>query len=81
MGSERETRSGYTHCRSRDCMEIVVSDNMASPDYCDDCRKAGCHEKVNAPDCECDNPHAYGGIDGSDHCGDPRCCGKLTTKP
>lgn len=52
------TTSGYTHCACRDCFEIVVSDDMSSPDFCEDCLAAGCE-----PDSECCSPHAYGGCD------------------
>lgn len=54
MGKPKE--SGYTHCACRDCFEIVVSDDMANPDFCDDCIEVGCE-----PDHECSSPHAYGG--------------------
>jgi hypothetical protein len=40
--------SGYTHCACRDCMNEVVSDDMAHPDLCSDCEEAGCE-----PDSEC----------------------------
>jgi len=67
--------SGYTYCRCRDCFVVVVSDDDTNPDYCDDCIKAGCHEKPGLPEVSCDNPHSYGGLDGAGHCGDPECCG------
>jgi hypothetical protein len=47
MSSERPM-SGYTHCACRDCMETVMSDDMAHPDLCSDCEEAGCE-----PDSEC----------------------------
>lgn len=34
--------SGYTHCRCRDCFEIVVSDDMDDPDLCSECELACC---------------------------------------
>lgn len=34
--------SGYTHCACRDCFEIVVSNDMEQPDFCDECVEAGC---------------------------------------
>ena len=36
--------SGYTHCACRDCFEIVVSNDMANPDFCDECIEAGCSD-------------------------------------
>lgn len=48
-------KSGYTHCRCRDCFDVVVSDDMADPDFCADCEEAGCEE-----DGECQRPDAYG---------------------
>ena len=53
--------SGYTHCPCRDCFEIVVSDNMDAPDYCDGCKKAGCpdYQGVKGMPQECQNPEAY----------------------
>jgi len=53
--------SGYTHCRCRDCFEIVVSDDMDNPGYCDGCRKAGCpdYQGVKGMTQECQNPDAY----------------------
>lgn len=47
--------SGYTQCACRDCFEIVVSNDMAHPDFCEGCREAGCE-----PDQECQRPDAYG---------------------
>ena len=54
--------SGYTQCKCRDCFEIVVSDDMDNPDFCDDCIKAGCpdyqgHKGLSQ---ECQRPDAYG---------------------
>lgn len=40
--------SGYTHCACRDCFEVVMSNDMANPDLCDNCSEAGCE-----PDSEC----------------------------
>lgn len=39
--------SGYTGCACRDCMETVVSNDMARPDYCDDCSDAGCPDSLS----------------------------------
>ena len=53
--------SGYTHCRCRDCFEIVVSDDMSVPDYCDECVEAGCpdYQGVEGMSQECQRPDAY----------------------
>lgn len=48
-------KSGYTQCGCRDCFEIVVSDDMSSPDFCDECTEAGCEH-----DSECSRDDAYG---------------------
>lgn len=48
--------SGYTACKCRDCFEIAVSDDMNNPDFCHECREAGCEA-----DQECRRPDAYGG--------------------
>jgi len=53
------TESGYTYCGCRDCLETVVSDDMANPDLCDDCAAAGC-SLGNEDGGECCNPEAYG---------------------
>ena len=53
--------SGYTYCGCRDCFEIVVSSDMASPDLCDDCAEAGCDGG------ECDAAGASGGGDETAH--------------
>jgi hypothetical protein len=53
--------SGYTHCACRDCFEIVVSNDMAKPDYCDDC-KDECGPE-NSTFAECQAQKAYGGVD------------------
>ena len=47
--------SGYTYCKCRDCFEIVVSNDMENPDFCDECEKAGCEENQ-----ECQRQDAYG---------------------
>lgn len=53
--------SGYTHCRCRDCFETVVSDDMSDPDYCDECKEAGCpdYQGVEGMSQECQRPDAY----------------------
>lgn len=35
-------QSGYTPCACRDCMDITVSSDMASPELCSECTDAGC---------------------------------------
>ena len=36
--------SGYTYCACPECFEIVVSNDISNPDYCDECIEAGCPE-------------------------------------
>lgn len=45
--------SGYTHCACRDCFEPVVSNDMANPDYCEDCTEHQCDGG------ECQAPEVY----------------------
>ena len=54
--------SGYTQCKCRDYFKIVVSDDMGNPDFCDDCKKAGCPDYQGVKDMsqECQRPDAYG---------------------
>ena len=52
--------SWYTHCKCRDCFEIAVSDDQNNPDFCHECREAGCEA-----DQECQRLGAYGGDDDS----------------
>ncbi len=49
--------SGYTNCKCRDCFETAVSDDMAEPDFCNDCEDAGCP----GGEAECEASGAYGG--------------------
>lgn len=46
--------SGYTHCACRDCMDTVVSKNMARPELCSDCHAAGCGDAgaTTWPECQ-----------------------------
>lgn len=59
--------SGYTHCACRDCFELVVSNDMSKPDFCSDCKKAGCPDYQGQPGMsqECQRPDAYGDDDDS----------------
>lgn len=34
--------SSYTDCRCRDCFEIAISNDRASPDFCWECEENGC---------------------------------------
>ena len=45
------TKSGYTHCACRDCLEVVTSSDIANPEFCDQCVEAGCEL-----DAECCDP-------------------------
>lgn len=47
--------SGYTHCACRDCSAIVVSDDVADPNFCAECIECGCEH-----DEDCSRPDAYG---------------------
>lgn len=60
--------SGYTYCACRDCFEIVVSDNAVYPDFCDDCKRAGCpdYQGVKGMSQECQRLSAYGVDDDED---------------
>ena len=64
--------SGYTYCHCRDCMEILVSNDMTSPDFCDNCTKAGCpdYQGVKGMSQECQSPDTYGGDNDGSHEGD-----------
>jgi len=67
--------SGYTHCKCRDCFEIVVSDNQDHPDFCDECRKAGCpdYQGVKGLSQECQRLDAYESLEyGDDELEAPR---------
>jgi len=37
-----DPRSGVTKCRCRDCFDTVYSADTASPDFCPQCKEAGC---------------------------------------
>lgn len=50
--------SGYTYCACRDCFEIVVSNDMARPDYCDEC-EGNCGPEHSLSE-ECQAEGAYG---------------------
>lgn len=43
--------SGYTDCACRDCFDIAVSNDMDSPDLCNECETAGCDPEG---ECECE---------------------------
>lgn len=51
-------KSGYTECACPDCMEIAVSNDMAHPDMCSDCKDAGC---TGEGECWC--TEAYESVD------------------
>ena len=50
--------SGYTHCKCLDCFEIVVSEDMADPDYCDNCAGHCGPERSTSSECQAET--AYG---------------------
>ncbi len=52
-------QSGYTPCKCRDCMEIAISDDMASPDYCNACEGVCGPEFAFSSECQAEG--AYGG--------------------
>lgn len=41
--------SGYTDCRCRDCMDLVVSDEINAPEFCHACEEAGCPDYQGSP--------------------------------
>jgi hypothetical protein len=47
--------SGYTECACPDCFETTVSADMRAPEFCAECKEAGC-----AGEGECRRPAAYG---------------------
>jgi len=57
--------SGYTYCACRDCMDIAVSNDMSTPDLCEECKDADCVRwvgEVNSPlaaNYECQREDAY----------------------
>jgi len=55
-GEEAPAESGYTDCACRDCFDVAVSGDMASPNLCQDCAEAGCS---GAGDAECSRADAY----------------------
>lgn len=64
--------AGYQPCGCRDCFEIAVGEPGA---MCSDCQgRCGPEFSTSA---ECQGPHAYGGVDGTGHCGSLACCGFL----
>jgi hypothetical protein len=51
------TKSGYTPCKCRDCMEIAISNDTSKPDYCNACEgKCGPEHDTSG---ECQAEHAY----------------------
>lgn len=52
------TQSGYTPCKCRDCMEIAVSNDVESPDYCNAC-EGNCGPEFTLS-AECQAEGAYG---------------------
>ena len=65
---------GYRACSCPDCFQLIVG---VLGDVCSDCED--CDLLSGPPGAPragmCQNPHSYGGIDGSGHCGDPDCRG------
>jgi hypothetical protein len=53
-------QSGYAPCACRDCMDTVVSKNMARPELCDECLAAGCGDPDATTWPECQRDDAYG---------------------
>lgn len=51
--TETPTKSGYTSCACRDCMEIAISNDTRRPDLCGECEDAGC-DADGASDCRVD---------------------------
>lgn len=51
--------SGYTHCKCRDCFDIVVSGDTDDPALCGECDAAGC-TSFREGGGECCRPDAYG---------------------
>jgi hypothetical protein len=39
----------YTYCRCPDCFELIIIDDATRPDFCDNCRAAGCGRGVPEP--------------------------------
>ena len=42
MNKETQLKSGYTHCACGGCFDTVVSNDMANPDFCEECDTHGC---------------------------------------
>lgn len=61
--------SGYAHCACRDCFEIIVANNPARPELCDECNTAGCGDPGAQGWPECQRDDAYG----ADVATDPQC--------
>lgn len=60
------TRSGYTPCACRDCMDVTVSADTSAPELCSACEDAGCEPYPNRFEMrlgdpfECQRDDAYG---------------------
>lgn len=61
-------REGYSHCRCRDCFELVITGGGES-EFCEFCKKNGCpgYQGVEGVSQECRQPDAYGPIE-CPHC-------------
>lgn len=44
MDKKHFPESSYTSCRCRDCMETAISDDRLVPEFCWECRAAGCED-------------------------------------
>lgn len=53
--------SGYANCACRDCMDILVANNTARPELCDDCNKSGCGDPdaTTWPECQREDAYAF----------------------
>lgn len=60
MWVPKQAQSGYAHCACRDCMEIIVANNPARPELCDECNTAGCGDPAAQGWPECQRDDAYG---------------------
>ncbi|MGW2169127.1 hypothetical protein ACWC1C_01190 [Streptomyces sp. NPDC001705] len=69
------TQSGYAHCACRDCMEIIVANNPARPELCDDCNAAGCGDPDAQGWPECQRDDAYECENGDGPCPNACQCG------
>lgn len=59
------SKSGYTSCKCRDCMEIAISSDANKPEYCNACEGNCGPENTTSTECqakECRAEEAMGEI-------------------